>query len=240
MAELILLILALLGLLYVFPALLYFATERPKPPRTRRLPPDDLPTEVKLAIAGWRSEFGESRLSLVAAHAMGEGAANVLHFVEPGTGVHALHYLTPQARWVVFLTRLDDGREVVTTNYPVGLTFMPHPRVHVVKFPRMRSLRRLYALHGAHVKRVTGPGVRAVLPAEAELADFVAEHERRALERQRELGAMTCKDGVYRPTLKASFLTVWRMSPPLSLVHGSRHARLARSLRAEVPASGPR
>jgi hypothetical protein len=98
--------------------------------------------------------------------------------------------------------------KVVTTSYPLGLRFMPHPRVHVVKFPRMRSLRRLYALHCAHVSRVIGPGVRAVLAVEAELEGFVAEHERRTLERQRELGAMICENGVYRPTLKASFLTV--------------------------------
>ncbi len=45
---------------------------------------------------------------------------------------------------------------------------------------------------------------------------------------------MIYRDGVYRPTLKTAFLTVWRMLPPLSLVHGSRHARLAWSLRSEV------
>jgi hypothetical protein len=238
-AELALLILANLALIYVLPGLLYLAMHRQRPVQTRPLSPENRSVEVEEAIAGSRSEFGEGRLSLVAAHVLGEGAAHVLHFVEPGTGVHALHYLTPEARWEVFLTRLDDGREVVTTSYPTSLTFLPHPRVHVVQFPRMRS-RRLHALHAAHVNRVIGPTARAVLPADAELADFVAEHELRTLERQRELGAMVCRDGVYRPTAKAAFPSVWRMLQPMSWFHGRHNARLAQSLRAEVAPPGTR
>lgn len=234
MISFVLQLLVVLGLFYVLAPLSFMATHRQRPVQTRRLDPNEAPPEVDEAIADWRSEFGESRLPLAAVHALEGGGAHVLHLVEPGTGLHALDYLTPQYRWQVFLSRFADGREVVTTNYPLGVTFTPHPQVHAVRLPGMRTLRRLHGLHRAHVARVMGHGARAAVPTHAELANFVADHELETLERQRELGSMVRVRGVYRPTLRGAFLSVWRRLPPLRWIHSSRDARLAQSLRAEI------
>ncbi|HEU4884258.1 MAG TPA: hypothetical protein VFT45_18530 [Longimicrobium sp.] len=239
------LILLLLSQFYVLGPLLFMATHRQPVLRTRRIPPMEAPADVAKAITGWRAFFGEAEFSLFAvqqvlqARSGGESdlavSGHVLHLVDRAAAVHGLDYVTPAGRWQVFLTRFDDGQEVVTTNYGRVLTLDPHPAVHVVRMPGVVDLARLRALHAAHVARVMGAAAPAAIPGDEHLVNFVAEHELRTVERQRELGAMVRSGDVYRPTLRGAFRSVWRPLPPLRWINGSRESRVARSLREAVP-----
>jgi hypothetical protein len=158
----------------------------------------------------------------------------VLHFVDRAAGVHGLDYVTAAGRWQVLLTRFDDGEEVVTTNYARPLVFAPHPRVHVARLPGVRNIARLRALHTAHLAHAAGGHRQATIPNDEALVDFVAEHERRTLERQCELGAKRPVDDEYRPTLRGAFRAVWSFLPPLRWTNAMREHRLGRKLRNAV------
>ena len=54
------------------------------------------------------------------------------------------------------------------------------------------------------------------------------------MERQRELGMMALRGGVYQPTWKGAFISVWQFLPPLLFVQLWRHARLGAALRRAV------
>jgi hypothetical protein len=246
--SVLILVLLLLSQFYVLGPLLFMATHRQPLLRTRRIPPADAPADVARALSGWSAFFDDADFSLVAVHevlqARGGGeddlavSGHVLHLVGRAAAVHALDYVTPHGRWQVFLTRFGDGREVVTTNYGRALTLDPHHMVHVARVPRVVDLPRLRALHGAHVTHVMGAAAPAAIPGDEDLADFVAEHERRTVERQRELGAMMRSGDLYRPTLRGAFRSVWRHLPPLRWINGSRESRLVRSLRDALPSPG--
>jgi|GEM_PF-6248288 len=239
-----LLVLALLSTFYVLTPLLAMASLRQSPPRTRRVPPQEAPEPVSRAISRWGKELGPAGASLVAVHRIASSlvgeeddagaAGHVLHYTDQAAGVHGMDYVTPHGQWQVFLTRLEDGREVVTTNYARAMTTTPHPRVHVARMPGVRKLGWLRSLHGVHVARVQGAAAPAAIPADEQLADFVADHERRTLERQREVGAMVCDGDVYRPTLRGAFTSAWRQLPPLLWVNRARDRRLERSLTAAL------
>lgn len=235
-------ILCLLALFYVLGPLQYLAIHRQSPPQTRRIPPADAPAAVATAISGWRVAFGEGDAALVAVEEIRLGQAgmqdsaspvgHVLHFVDRAAAVHGLDYVTPMGRWQVFLSRFPGGDEVVTTNYARTLTNAPHPRVHVARMPGVRDLARLRALHGVHVGHAMGGRAGDAVLTDDDLSDFPARHEQRTLERQQEVGAMARNArGIYRPTLRGAFLSMWRFMPPLNVITGLREARLAQSLR---------
>ena len=239
----VLLVLALLALFYVLGPVQFMATHRQSPIRTRRIPPADAPGGVLRAIAAWKEAFGDAQFPLFAVQEILPSqdapqtgpSAHVLHFVDRADGVHGLDYVTPAGRWQVFLTRFGADEEVVTTNYRRPLVFAVHPREHVARLPGVVKLARLRALHGAHVAHATGGRQDAVIPNDQILADFVANHELRRLEAQRELGAMTRSHGVYRPTWRGAFRAVWSFLPPMRWMNSARERRLAHALRNALP-----
>jgi hypothetical protein len=239
-----LLILAGLSLFYVVGPMLR-VMEREAPPGTRRIPLAEAPRLVAAALSGWKKAFGDVQFSLVAvqqvipAHipipeAPPPPSGHVLHFVDRAASVHGLDYVTSAGRWQVFLTRFDDGAEVVTTNYARPLLFAPHPRVHVARMRGVRDLARLRALHDAHVAHAAGGRRYAGIPDDETLADFVADHERGTVERQCELGYKRHVGDEYGPTWRGAFRDVWSFLPPLRWVNGFRERRIARTLRDAI------
>lgn len=234
-----LLVLANLSLFYVLGPVMYMATHRQTTIRTRRISPAEAPDGVARAIVEWREAFGDAHFPLFAVQqilppqdavqAPGP-SAHVLHFVDRAAGVHGLDYVTSAGRWQVFLTRFGDGEEVVTTNYPRPLVFILHPREHVARVPDVAKLAWLHTLHVAHVAHAAGGRQDAAIPGDELLVDFVANHELRRLEHQRELGAMARTKGVYRPTWRGAFYGIWSYLPPLRWINRSRERRLARAL----------
>ncbi|HEX5869064.1 MAG TPA: hypothetical protein VFY65_01540 [Longimicrobium sp.] len=242
-----LLILVVVATFYVWSPLIFLATHRIPIIPTRRLARGEVPEPVAQAIPAWEAALAGAGFSLFAVHEMaldrapgygGAGrTAQVVHLVNRAAAVHGVDYLTPKGRWQVFDTRFANGQEVITSNFAMPETFAD-PRVHTLRMPRERDLARLYALHLAHVRHVMGPDATGVLPDNRGLLDYVAERERRLLERQRALGVMTSKKDVYRPTLIGAFKTVWAYLPPMRWIRGAQHARLMRTLNAQVPDQG--
>lgn len=239
-----LLILACLSLFYVVGPLLMML-EVEAPPHTRRVTTAEAPKQVAAAVSGWKKAFGDAAFSLVSVQQISSGlapvagrwppAGHVLHLVDRAAGMHGLDYVTSAGRWQVLLTGFDDGEEVVTTNYQRPLTLAPHPRVHVARLPGVRNLARLRALHAAHLAQTAGARQLPLIPGDENLGDFVAEHERRTLERQCELGAKQRRgDGEYRPTLRGAFRSVWSLLPPLRWTNAIREHRRTRMLRDAV------
>jgi hypothetical protein len=227
--------------IYLWSPLIFWATHRIPLVPTRRLAPGEVPEPLAQAAAEWEAALGEAGFALFGAHELvGNGAdgragsaARVLHLVTPSYAVHGLDYHTPRQRWQAFDTHFRDGREVITSNFAMPEIFVD-PQVHTLRLPRERDMARLYALHQAHVQHVMGSGEDGVLPDRRGMLDYVPERERRMLERQRALGGMTSKGDVYRPTFRGAFRTVWAFLPPLGWIRGRRHARLARTLQAQV------
>jgi hypothetical protein len=239
-----LLILACLSLFYVGGPLIR-VLDREAPPRTRRIPVAQAPRIVASALSRWKQAFGDTQLSLVAVQQiistyipMPETAppptGHVLHFVDRAASVHGLDYVTSAGRWQVFLTRFDDDTEVVTTNYAIPFTFAPHPLGHVARVRGVRDLARLRALHDAHVSLAAGGRRYAAIPDDESLAGFVADHERRTVERQCELGYKRRVNDEYAPTLRGAFRDIWSLLPPLCFVPAFRERRLARTLRNAI------
>ncbi|HEX6369614.1 MAG TPA: hypothetical protein VF006_11910 [Longimicrobium sp.] len=243
-----LLILVVVGIFYLWSPIVFWATHRIPIIPMRRLARDHAPEPVVRAIPEWEAALAGAGFSLFALHELAVErisayrsagrTAHVLHLVNRSTGVHGVDYLTPNQRWQVFDTRFADGHEVITSNFGMPETF-PDPRVHTLRMPGERDLARLYALHLAHVRHVTGAEASGFLPDERGLLDYVADRERRLLERQRELGVMTSRNDVYRPTLRGAFQTVWAYLPPMRWIRGARHARLVRALKARVEDQTP-
>lgn len=241
--EVLLLFLALLAMFYLLGPLAVMADQRQPLPQTHPIAPDQAPAPVARALEQWTSSLGE-RMSLAGIHEIGipgKGAqaapvppGHVLHFVDRDAGVHGLDYVTPRLRWQVFLTRYEGDEEVVTSNTSVASSFARHPRVHAARMAGVRQLPRLRALHDAHARLVMGASVPPPIAPDGALADFVALHEQRTMERQRELGMMQRRGGVYRPTWKGAFLSAWRVLPPMLFVNRWRNARLADALRRAV------
>lgn len=239
-----LLILVVVGTFYVWSPLIFWATNRIPIIPTRRLARDEVPEAVAQAIPVWETVLAGAGFSLVAVHELvlenveayrGAPRAHVVHLVNRSAAVHGVDYLTPKGRWQVFDTRFRNGTEVITSNFAMPETFLD-PRVHTLRMPREQNLAGLFALHQAHVRHVMGPGAAGFLPDHRGLLDYVPDRERRLLERQRALGLMTTKKGdVYRPTLRGAFQTVWAYLPPIRWIRNARHARLIRTLQAEVP-----
>lgn len=233
-----LLVLACLAIVYVLGPIQYLAGHSQAAPGTAPVPLDEAPARVGRALSRWRTAFGEDGPELVGVQgivppgadpAASAPVAHVLHFIDRDAAVHALDYVTPHGRWQVFLTRYDDGAEVVTTNYPRALTLAPHPQAHVARMPRVSRLADLRTLHGVHVAQVMGARTPAPIADEG-IDGFVADHELRTLERQREVGAMKLAGGVYRPTFRGAFMSFWSYLPPLRWINGAREARVARQL----------
>lgn len=242
-----LLILVVVGMFYVLSPLILWATNRIPIISTRRLARDEIPEPVAQEISMWETALAGAGFSLVAVHEMAVGNidayrgapnAHVVHLVNRSAAVHAGDYLTPRGRWQVFATHFKNGTEVITSNFAMPEVFAD-PRVHTLRMRRERDLARLFALHQAHVRHVTGAGAAGVLPDARGLLDYVPDRERRLLERQRALGMMTTSKGdVYRPTLRGAFLQVWTYLPPTRWIRNARHARLMRTLNAQVPDQG--
>jgi hypothetical protein len=252
--EFLLLFLALLALFYVLGPLAVMAQQRQPVPRMRRIAVEEAPAAVAKALAGWTAAFGQA-MPLVAIQELTipetpvytlpfseedrnpppdhppPAAGHVLHFVDREAGVHGLDYVTPRLRWQVLLTRYDEDEEVVTHNSPVASSFARHPRVHALRMATVRNLASLRGMHDAHVRHVMGTRVPLPIPPDAALAEFVMEHEVRAVERQRELGMMQRRRGVYRPTLKGAFRSAWSLLPPLVFVRMWRDGRQAAAVR---------
>lgn len=241
--EILLLVLALLAMFYLLGPLAVMAEQRQPLPQTRPIPPDQAPAPVTRALEQWTSSLGD-RMSLSGIHEIGipgTGAqtapippGHVLHFVDRDAGVHGLDYVTPNLRWQVFLTLYEGDEEVVTTNSPVASSLARHPRVHGARIAGVLQRARLRELHDAHARLVMGTLVPPPIPPDEALADFVARHEQRTIERQRELGMMHRRRGVYQPTWKGAFLSAWRFLPPMLFVNLWRNARLANALRRAV------
>lgn len=237
--EIFLLVLALVSMFYLLGPLALMAEQRLPLPHTRRIAPGQAPAPVVRALEQWTSALGD-RMSLAGIHELSiPGAAvrtlplpsvHVLHFVDRDAGVHGLDYVTPSVRWQVFLTLYDGDEEVVTGNAPTRSSFARHPRVHVARMPGVRQPARLRALHDAHARLVMGARVPSPIPPDEALADFVAQHEQRSVERQRELGMMHRRKGVYQPTWKGAFASTWRALPPMLFVHLWREARVSSAL----------
>lgn len=238
------LILGVLGPFYLFAPIVVWATQRLPVIPMRRVPRGEVPEPLAPVIAEWEAELGSTGLALVAIHqsTLGSGsphwtpahAGHVLHFADPRRGLHGLQYLTSAGRWRVFVTELANGEEVATGSMPSGDIFARDPRVHGVRAPATYDLRRLYALHLAHLEHVVRPGAFGVMREGPALLEMVPERERDFMERQHAHGELVGKGDVYRPTLRSAFLWTWRMLPPLAQIRGMRHARLRRTLEAAM------
>lgn len=243
--EILLLFLALLVMFYLLGPLALMAEQRHPVPQTRRIELDQAPEPVAKALGKWTSSLG-GRMALVGiyelvlpramANTLPISSGHVLHFVDRDAGVHALSYVTARLRWQVFLTLYDEDQEVVTHNSAVASSFAGHPRVHVVRLAGMGNLAWLRGMHDAHMRHAMGARVPPPIPPDAALAEFAVEHEVRTVERQRELGMMHRRRGVYRPTLKGAFLSSWSTLPPLVFVRMWRNARRASALKRALRA----
>ncbi len=237
--EIFLLVLALVSMLYLLGPLALVAEQRLPLPHTRRIAPDQAPASVTRALEQWASSLGD-RMSLAGIHELATAgatasthplpSAHVLHFVDRDAGVHGLDYVTPSVRWQVFLTQYEGDEEVATSNAPTRSSFARHPRVHAARMAGVRQPARLRALHDAHARLVMGAHVPSPIPPDEALADFVAQHEQRSVERQRELGMMHRRKGVYQPTWKGAFASTWRVLPPMLFLHLWREGRLSAAL----------
>lgn len=238
--DIFLLVLALVSMLYLLGPLAVLAEQRQFLPQTRPIAPDQAPAPVARALEQWTSSLG-GRMPLSGIHEISIPGAtaktdplpsgHVLHLVDRDAGVHGLDYVTPRLRWQVFLTLYEDDEEVVTSNSPVSSSFARHPRVHAARMGGVRQLAWLRGLHDAHVRLVMGARVPSPVPSDPALEDFVARWEQRTMERQRELGMMHRRRGVYQPTWKGAFLSIWRLLPPMLFVNLWRDARLASALK---------
>lgn len=238
------LIFGVLGPFYLFAPIVVWATQRLPVIPMRRVPRGEVPEPLAPVIAEWEAELGSTGLELVAIHQSTPGsgsphwtpahAGHVLHFADRGRGLHALHYLTPAGRWRVFVTELANGEEVATGSMVSGDIFARDPRVYGLRVPAKYDLRRLYALHRAHLEHVVRPGATGVMREGAALLEMVPERERGFMERRHAQGELAGKGDVYRPTFRSAFLWTWRMLPPLAQIRKRRHARLRRTLEAAM------
>ena len=209
-------------------------TLRARAIRTKPLAAEQLPQRVRSAVEIVAHTLGSAGFRLASVSEANEGAAVIIHAFCSATGEHFLDYITPAARWQVFLTRYPDGAEVVTSNCPAPSVFSAAADQHVCILPPETDVPRLHHAHQAHVRKAVG-AQRAPTPATG-APNFVEDQEHHVLERQRRLGLYVRDGEVYRPTLRGAYLMTWRLLPPLK---GMRAARNARALQELEPLLAP-
>lgn len=212
---------------YVVAPLRVFQTQRTPLTRTRPLQPGELDEPVEAMVVASLNRVAALGFVAAGVHDANDGAAVVVHATHPGTGDQFLDYLTPAARWQVFLARFPGGTEVVTANPPLPSVFTLSAGQHACRLPAGTDEATLLRAHRAHV-RLHARGQTAVPVGDS--TAFLEGTERRTLEAQREFGLYSGDGEVYRPTLRGAFLCTWRLLPPLKTVAATRNDRLVRTL----------
>jgi len=136
-------------------------------------------------------------------------------------------------------TRFADGGGVEIGNPETPGVFVPNRAVDSVRWPGMTNVTVMYYLHARRVERLRDgrDSVPAPPPEPAVLIQWLRDQHQRTVRRQLDAGYYWHDEpaGVYRKTLKGTFLMTWKLLWPWKQLRLGRHARKLRRELANYP-----
>jgi hypothetical protein len=143
---------------------------------------------------------------------------------------------------LVLRSNFPNRNDLTTSNSRTPGVFIRDPRVDAVAWPGMENFKLLWRLHQARLARFPGTDRPLPPPASARQAEAYLDQLHAQVMGVQVHGGYFTEDaaaGVYRRTIKGSFLMTWRLLWPWKGIRQREHARRLAQVLAKVEMGRP-